>query len=115
MTLTTPAAVALTLIGVGAVLLIYGLIRTKANLKQAQEQTKALEEKVEWLRKIRAESEYKKEKKISELEKENLQLHHKIDTLEQKLKEGGKNQIVSQIESYRARRESRLRELSEQR
>ena len=113
MMLTTPATVALTLGGVGAVLLIYGLIRAKSELKQATERTKELEEKVEWLRKIRAENEYKKEKKITELEKENLQLRHKIETLEQKLKEGGKNQIVAKIESYRSRRKNRLQALSD--
>ncbi len=114
MTSTTLVTVAATLLAVVFLLLLYTLIHLRKSLSEKHARIEELEEKVEWLRKIHAENEYKKDKTIGELEKENLELRHKVETLEQKLKEGGKNQIVSQIESYRKRRENRLRELSQE-
>ncbi|MEA2047686.1 MAG: hypothetical protein U9O64_04475 [Campylobacterota bacterium] len=62
------------------------------------------EEKIKWFRQVSAENEHKKTTKEHEVEKEILELNHIIENLEQKVKEGEKNQIVSKIEMYEERR-----------
>jgi len=62
------------------------------------------EEKIKWFRQITGENEHKKMTQEHQSEKEILELKHTIENLEQKVKEGEKNQIVSKIEMYQERR-----------
>jgi len=62
------------------------------------------EEKIKWFRQVTAENEHKKITQEHQSEKEILELKHTIENLEQKVKEGEKNQIVSKIEMYQERR-----------
>ena len=62
------------------------------------------EEKIKWFRQVSAENEHKKTTQEHQSEKEILELKHTIENLEQKVKEGEKNQIVSKIEMYQERR-----------
>jgi hypothetical protein len=64
------------------------------------------EEKIAWLRQIHAENEFRCQEQAKELEKEILKLTHTIETLELKLKEGTKNQVVEKIEALQNKRMS---------
>jgi cbb3-type cytochrome oxidase subunit 3 len=64
------------------------------------------EEKIIWLNQRNAETEQRHMQKEQELEKEILKQIHTIETLELRLKEGTKNQVVSKIEELQNRRKT---------
>lgn len=64
------------------------------------------EEKIKWLRKIHAENEHRYTQREQEMEKEILKQTHTIESLELKLKEGTRNQVVSKIEELQNRRQA---------
>jgi len=67
---------------------------------------KEKEEKITWLRQIHAENEFRCQENIKELEKEIMKLSHTIESLELKLKEGTKNQVVEKIEALQNKRKA---------
>jgi septal ring factor EnvC (AmiA/AmiB activator) len=78
-------------------------------MKKSSSDKKVLEEreeKIAWLRQIHAENEFRCQEQIKELEKEILKLTHTIESLEIKLKEGTKNQVVEKIEALQNKRKS---------
>lgn len=93
-----------------AIAILYLLIaRTKA-LKEARKLLEEKEEKIQWLRRIHGENEYKLNRRIQELEKSLTQAEHTVDTLERKLQEGTKNQVVSKLEALQRKRDQALKE-----
>jgi len=64
------------------------------------------EEKIVWLTRSNAENEQRHIQREQELEKEILKQAHTIETLELRLKEGTKNQVVSKIEELQNRRQT---------
>jgi len=71
-----------------------------------KELLKEKEEKIAWLRQIHAENEFRCQENIKELEKEIMKLSHTIESLELKLKEGTKNQVVEKIEALQSKRKT---------
>jgi len=93
-------------------LLMLGIIIIQyRKLSQEREILKEKSAKIDWLRQIRAENETKHLNELKEKEKEILTLTHRVETLELKLKEGTKNQVVEKIEALQKRRESVQRRL----
>jgi rubrerythrin len=64
------------------------------------------EEKIVWLTRSNAENEQRHTQREQELEKEILKQAHTIETLELRMKEGTKNQVVSKIEELQNRRQT---------
>ena len=81
---------------------------TKKRLTETEKLLEEKEEKVLWFRQITAQHEQAKTKEDHETEKKILQLNHTIETLERKLKEGTKNQVVAKIEAQQHKRDNAL-------
>jgi len=97
-------------LGAIALILFFMLLSGKQKIKQLQETLEEKEEKITWLRRIGAENEHRRTTKIQELEKQIVENNHTIDKLEQKLREGTKNQVVSKLEALQRKREQALSE-----
>jgi len=83
---------------------------TKQKLKEAQETIEEKDEKINWLRRIGAENEHRHTTKIQELEKQIVELNHTIEKLEQRVKEGTKNQVVAKLEALQHKRAKAMEE-----
>jgi len=88
--------------------LAFLLKRSQKALKENQILLNEKDEKIKWLRQISAENDYRQTSKIQDMEKKILELTYTIDKLEQKAKEGTKNQVVSKIEELQSKREKIL-------
>jgi len=88
--------------------LLYLVGRYKKELKSKNELIAQKEEKIKWLRQINAENEHKRVTKEHEVEKKIMELNHTIQTLEEKAKEGMKNQLVAKIEAQQSKRARQL-------
>lgn len=99
----------LALVGVGTAFVLFvlwSLCRSK--LKETAAALAEKEEKVTWFRQITAQNEQAKIKHEHEMEKKVLELTHTVETLERKVKEGTKNQVVAKIEAQQRKRENAL-------
>ena len=99
----------LALFGVGTAFVLFvlwSLCRSK--LKETAAALAEKEEKVTWFRQITAQNEQAKIKHEHEMEKKVLELTHTVETLERKVKEGTKNQVVAKIEAQQRKRENAL-------
>jgi len=65
------------------------------------------EKEIQEMHKNNNADEKKKLKKESEIQQEILSLTHTIETLERKLQEGTKNQVVAKLEALQKKRQSR--------
>ena len=90
--------------------LIYLLVSRGKALKAARASLAEKDEKIQWLRQVQGENERKLNTRIQELEKELTHTEHTIDTLEQKIQEGTKNQVVAKLESLQHKRKQALNE-----
>ena len=84
--------------------------------KKLVRQTKLLkekEEKIQWLRTISAQNDYRQVSKIEESEKRILHLEHEIQRLENLLKEGSKNQVMAKIEEAELKRSKVLTRIAD--
>ena len=95
------------------VALLFMLFLSNKKAKVLQEVIKEKDEKIQWLRKVFAQKETNLNKTIRELENNVNELNHTIDSLEQKLKEGTKNQVVAKLESLERKREEVLYKLKD--
>ncbi len=99
----------LALVGVGTAFVLFvlwSLCRSK--LKETAAALSEKEEKVTWFRQVTAQNEQAKIKHEHEMEKKVLALTHTVETLERKVKEGTKNQVVAKIEAQQRKRENAL-------
>lgn len=96
-------------IGLSALFVIFFLIYLLIKYKKALKKNAALiaekDEKIKWLREIGAQNEHRRMMKEQELEKRVIELSHSIEILEQKAKEGSKNQILMKIEALQNKRD----------
>jgi len=83
-------------------------LHTNKRLKETEKTLEEKEEKVLWFRQLTAQHEQAKTKQDHETEKQILHLNHTIETLERKLKEGTKNQVVAKIEAQQHKRDNAL-------
>jgi ABC-type transport system involved in cytochrome bd biosynthesis fused ATPase/permease subunit len=95
-------------LGVIAVILFFMWLSCKQKRKSDTATLEEKEEKITWLRRIGAENEHRRTTKIQELEKQIVEQNHTIDKLEQKLREGTKNQVVAKLEALQRKREQAL-------
>lgn len=93
-----------TIIFILIISIVFIIQRDAKRIKEKEHRIVEHEEKIQWFRQVSAENEHHKTTREHEVEKEILALHHTIENLEQKVKEGEKNQIVSKIEMYEERR-----------
>jgi len=92
--------------------LIYSLLRQRKILKYKNKLIMEHEEKIKFLRQINAENEYKQTQKEHANEKILLELHHTIATLEEKINDGTKNQVVAKLEAWKNKREQQLKRVN---
>jgi uncharacterized protein HemX len=88
--------------------LLYGVKQYKNLVHRQKETLKEKDEKITWLREISAENDHRNLNKIHQFEKDIQALNHTIATLELKVKEGTKNQVVAKIEAQQRKRASQL-------
>ena len=67
---------------------------------------------MEFLRKINAENDYKCTQKEHANEKAVLEFKHTITTLEEKINDGTKNQVVAKLEALKNKREQHLKRVN---
>ena len=92
--------------------LIVSFLRQKKILNHKNELIIAHEEKIKFLRQINAENEYKHTQKEHANEKTFLELQHTITTLEEKINDGTKNQVVAKLEACKNKREQQLKRVN---
>lgn len=90
------------------ILLLYLTNRYKKLWKKQKLELLEKEEKIKSLRQYAYEFELKKNDKKHEVEKEILNLNHKIIDLEMKLKEGLKSHVAMMIDSHEKKRTQQL-------
>jgi C4-dicarboxylate-specific signal transduction histidine kinase len=99
-----------TVIAAAAALLFFILFVLRRNeVERLKKTLEEKEEKIEWLRRIKGENEYRLDRRIRELEKETETLRSEISELERKLREGTKNQVVARLDSLRRKREEAMK------
>ena len=92
--------------------LIVSFFRQRKTLKHKNELIIEHEEKIKFLRQINAENEYKQTQKEHTNEKTLLELQHTITTLEEKINDGTKNQVVAKLEAWKNKREQQLKRVN---
>jgi|GEM_PF-2175543 len=98
--------------GLGGAALLFFIVWIVALSKTNKLHTllKEKEEKIEWLRRIKGENEYRLTQQIQELEKHITELNHTVENLERQIKEGTKNQVVAKLEALQRKREQALKD-----
>lgn len=89
--------------------LIVGFSRQRKTLKHNNELMVEQEEKINFLRQINSENEYKYTQKEYANEKTFLEFQHTVTTLEEKINDGTKNQVVAKLEACKNKREQQLK------
>ena len=93
-------------------LLVYTILKQRSILKNTKKILVEHEEKIKYLRQTYAEYEYKQTQKEYANEKKVLELEHTIEHLEDKIKDGTKNQVVAKLEAYKSKREQQLKHIN---
>ena len=89
-------------------ILIYFVVKYKKTITKKETRIQEQEEKIQWLRQVFAENEYKFTQNEHALEKKILLLNSNIQSLEETAKNGTKNQVVSKLEALQSKREKLL-------
>ena len=92
--------------------LIVSFLRQKKILNHKNELIIAHEEKIKYLRQINAENEYKYTQKEHANEKTFLEFKHTVTTLEEKINDGTKNQVVAKLEACKNKREQQFKRVN---
>jgi hypothetical protein len=92
--------------------LVYSFFKQRATLKHKNALILEQEEKIKFLRQTHAEYEYKQTEKNHTDEKRFLELEHTITTLEEKINDGTKNQVVAKLEEYKNKRDQQLKRVN---
>ncbi|RLA71473.1 MAG: hypothetical protein DRG09_00065 [Epsilonproteobacteria bacterium] len=92
--------------------LIVSFLRQGKILKQNNALIIEQEEKIKFLREINAENEYKYTQEKHENEKIFLEFQHTVTTLEEKINDGTKNQVVAKLEACKNKREQQLKRVN---
>jgi len=92
--------------------LIVSFFRQRKTVKQNNALIIEQEEKISFLRQINSENEYKYTQKEYENEKAFLEFQHTVTTLEEKINDGTKNQVVAKLEACKNKREQQLKRVN---
>lgn len=92
-------------------ILIYLFLRDIKILKYKNKLIIEHEDKIKYLRQINAQNEYKHTQKEHANEKTFLEFQHTITTLEEKINDGTKNQVVDKLEAWKNKREQQLKRI----
>ena len=99
-------------IGIVILFVILVLIYSFLKLKHKNALILKHEEKIKFLRQTHAEFEYKQTEKNHTDEKRFLELQHTVSTLEGKINDGTKNQVVAKLEEYKNKRDQQLKRVN---
>ena len=92
--------------------LVYSFLKQRTTLKHKNALILEQEEKIKFLRQTHAEYEYKQTQKNHTDEKRFLECQHTITTLEEKINDGTKNQVVAKLEAYKNKRDQQLKRVN---
>lgn len=92
--------------------LVYSILKQRTTLKDKNRLILEQEEKIKFLRQTYAEYEYKQTQKKHTDEKRLLELQHTITTLEEKINDGTKNQVVAKLKEYKNKRDQQLKRVN---
>jgi len=92
--------------------LVYSFLKQRTTLKHKNALILEQEEKIRFLRQTHAEYEYKQTEKNHTDEKVLLKLQHTVTTLEEKINDGTKNQVVAKLEEYKNKRDQQLKRVN---
>jgi len=92
--------------------LVYGFLKQRTTLKHKNALILEHEEKIKFLRQTHAEYEYEQTQKNHADEKRFLELQHTVTTLEEKINDGTKNQVVAKLEEYKTKRDQQLKRVN---
>ncbi|NKQ41069.1 MAG: hypothetical protein HF962_05820 [Sulfurovum sp.] len=101
--------IASTFLLLGVLVLFYINKRQKRQLTEASTLITEKDEKITWLRQINAKNEQEKISKEHKAEKRIIELTHTIETLEEKSRDGTKNQVVAKIEALQSKRARQMK------
>jgi glutaredoxin-related protein len=92
--------------------LVYSFLKQRTTLKHKNALILEQEEKIKFLRQTHAEYEYEQTQKNHTNEKRFLELQHTVTTLEEKINDGTKNQVVAKLEEYKNKRDQQLKRVN---
>ena len=92
--------------------LVYSILKHRTALKDKNTLIIEYEEKIKFLRQTYAEYEYKQTQKNHADEKRLLEFQHTITTLEEKINDGTKNQVVAKLKEYKNKRDQQLKRVN---
>ncbi|WP_373034126.1 hypothetical protein [Sulfurovum sp.] len=92
--------------------LVYSILKQRKTLKDKNTLIIEQEEKIKFLRQTYAEYEYKQTQKNHTDEKRLLEFQHTITTLEEKINDGTKNQVVAKLKEYKNKRDQQLKRVN---
>lgn len=92
--------------------LVYSFLKQRTTLKHNNTLILEQEEKIKFLRQTHAEYEYEQTQKNHTNEKIFLEYQHTVTTLEEKINDGTKNQVVAKIEEYKNKRDQQLKRVN---
>ena len=92
--------------------LVYSFLKQRTTLKHKNALILEQEEKIKFLRQTHAEYEYKQTQKNHTDEKRFLEFQHTVTTLEEKINDGTKNQVVAKLEEYKNKRDQQLKRVN---
>jgi len=92
--------------------LIVSFFKQRKTVKHNNALLLEYEEKIKFLRQTHAEYEYKQTEKNHTNEKFFLEFQHTITTLEEKINDGTKNQVVAKLEACKNKREQQLKRVN---
>lgn len=92
--------------------LVYSFLKQRTTLKHNNTLILEQKEKIKFLRQTHAEYEYEQTQKNHTDEKRFLKLQHTISTLEEKINDGTKNQVVAKLEAYKNKRDQQLKRVN---
>ena len=92
--------------------LVYGFLKQRTTLKHKNALILEQEEKIKFLRQTHAEYEYQQTQKNHADEKIFLEFQHTVTTLEEKINDGTKNQVVAKLEEYKNKRDQQLKRVN---
>ena len=92
--------------------LVYSIVKHRTALKDKNTLIIEYEEKIKFLRQTYAEYEYKQTQKNHADETRLLEFQHTITTLEEKINDGTKNQVVAKLKEYKNKRDQQLKRVN---
>ena len=92
--------------------LIASILRQRKIIKNNNALLIEHEENIKFLRQTHAEYEYKQTEKNHANEKSILEFQHTITSLEEKINDGTKNQVVAKLEACKNKREQQLKRVN---